>query len=777
MFDLLAEIPNILLGQSILADRLSTIWSILLVLIGFSVVIFFHELGHFAVAKWAGVRVERFAIGFGPEIVGYSYGETRYSINILPLGGYVKMLGQDDFDVDSTGDIKAKGDPRSFINKPVGARMAIVSAGVVMNLIIAALGFMVLYMIGREETKPIIGEVVLDSPAARSGILVGDEILRINDAEINNFNQISMAVVLADPLEPLDVEVMRDQRSEIVRVRPEVAEDNDLLRLGVRPAMTTKILSVDQSYLQGPGPYLQRNDMAVEVNGTPVGPEEGQRMMNLLLQGRNQPSTLKVQRNDPRNPSATPQQLQFQVPKQIAFFPSEIRGDSPRDFLGMMPRVRVTDVITNSAAAQAGLQDGDVIIQWGNLRHPNVAKLAEEARKHVGRDMPVRIRRQSREQPQPLYYRPVATRDDKGKVNIKLGFTSGMIEQDEIVLSGVIGNLSELPAPAGLPGWLSEVWWQPVVTIWKTPLDPVRPAALTPLQRGCRIVSLNGDAVAGWADFVERCRQLAGATGADVTLGYYADGQSEPQSTTLHVPACISTILDLPAFSPSLQTINFTLDDQANIEVFMGTQSSLLPATVPYAIRTYLNGKIGQSVKVTFQDDTGQLTTRHIMVTADMVDPWYRRVAYMIPPLTSEPVSYLNRKINPIAAITAGVQETYYSVAKAYLTFKRMIFTRSVGVEKMSGPLGIIQAGSEMAKYDKLAMLYFLAFLSANLAVINFLPLPVVDGGLMVFLIIEWIKGSPVSLRTQVITQMVGLALIAVTFLFVTYQDLARMLG
>ena len=87
----LAEGTTIL---SALASVWDTVWPFLMMLAGFSVIIFVHELGHFAMAKWAGVRVERFAIGFGRELFGFTKGETRYSFNILPLGGYVKMLGR-----------------------------------------------------------------------------------------------------------------------------------------------------------------------------------------------------------------------------------------------------------------------------------------------------------------------------------------------------------------------------------------------------------------------------------------------------------------------------------------------------------------------------------------------------------------------------------------------------------------------------------------------------------------------------------------------------------
>ena len=139
MYGLLSQSePGVVLfaAQSGLLGFWSAAWPYLLMVLGFSVIIFVHELGHFLAAKWAGVRVERFAIGFGREVSGFTWGETRYSFNILPLGGYVKMLGQEDFD-DKSNELLFKDDPRSFINKSVSRRMAIVSAGVVMNVLFA----------------------------------------------------------------------------------------------------------------------------------------------------------------------------------------------------------------------------------------------------------------------------------------------------------------------------------------------------------------------------------------------------------------------------------------------------------------------------------------------------------------------------------------------------------------------------------------------------------------------------------------------------------------
>src|SRR5215211_596354 len=142
--------------------------SLILLVLGFGFVIFFHELGHFLAAKWVGIRVEQFAVGFGQAIFSWrkgfgwclgssarryeetaargealGVGETEYRLNWIPLGGYVKMLGQDDLRPNSE-----QNDPRAYNRKSIGARMFVVSAGVIMNILLAAFGFMVVFLMG-----------------------------------------------------------------------------------------------------------------------------------------------------------------------------------------------------------------------------------------------------------------------------------------------------------------------------------------------------------------------------------------------------------------------------------------------------------------------------------------------------------------------------------------------------------------------------------------------------------------------------------------------------
>jgi len=728
-----------------LAGTLSSTWNIFLILFGFSVVIFFHEMGHFSVAKWAGIRVEKFAIGFGPELLGFSRGETRYSLNLLPLGGYVKMLGQEDFEVDKSGELTMSDDPRSFINKPVGQRMAVVSAGVIMNLLLAAVLFMVVFMVGKKEESPIIGEVVADTPAAKAGLQAGDRVVSINSFEISNFSEIQTTVRLAAPFEPLKFVIERDGDLLPKNVVPVQSEMN-WLQVGIAPAFSNEIISVSPEYMKMPGAYPKPGDVITEINGTKIDEARQLYVWAKMLQGRNKASSIIVERPDPGDPQKPKQRVAISISKSIAFARDGFKGDAPQDLLGLRPRVKVSHVMRKGAAALAGLWDGDIIVRWGNYENPTPDEIRASMLDRDGRDIPVRVRRDGQHLSSPLYYRPRIVRDREGELKVIAGCKFILNEQDRLILSGVTAEAFGRETPAALAG----------------------------LRKGCEIVAVDQQPINNWSLLAERFRELAGNT---VQLTYLPPGASETQITTMSVPESLSTLLDMPSYAGPFQRINFTLDARTEILVSYGGEQAYLPAYHPLAIRYYLEQHIGEEVQVAFQDEAGVVRHKSVQVTEEMVDPWYRRVVYSIPDFQFKPVAYLNRELNPFKAVWAGTMQTYYFVAKTYLTLQRLIFTRSVGVEHMSGPVGIVRIGSRIAKADKIDMLFFLALISANLAVLNFLPLPIVDGGLMVFLIIEKIKGSPVGIRTQVVTQLVGIALFATMFVLITFKDIADWIG
>src|SRR5882757_2305154 len=194
---------------------------ILKVAVGLGAVIFVHELGHFLVALACGVKVEKFMIGFdiGGYKISWRRGETVYGIGILPLGGYVKMLGQDDdpahikeqmqksqVDVHNANAKPIKGpdgetyyvDRRSYLAKSVPQRMAIISAGVVTNVIFAFIFAVIAYGIGVPYEPAIVSEVVPGSPAFQTDIRPGDEIVQINDTVDPTFLQLKGGVTLGD---------------------------------------------------------------------------------------------------------------------------------------------------------------------------------------------------------------------------------------------------------------------------------------------------------------------------------------------------------------------------------------------------------------------------------------------------------------------------------------------------------------------------------------------------------------------------------------------------
>ena len=136
-------------------ETLILFWNILKVAVGLGFVIFIHELGHFLLAKWNGVKVEKFSIGFGPTILGFRRGETEYVLAAIPLGGFVKMLGEGPEDEQNK-----TTDPRAYPNKSVGARMAIISAGVVMNILLGLASFVYAYGQGMDAIPAKVGAVM-----------------------------------------------------------------------------------------------------------------------------------------------------------------------------------------------------------------------------------------------------------------------------------------------------------------------------------------------------------------------------------------------------------------------------------------------------------------------------------------------------------------------------------------------------------------------------------------------------------------------------------------
>jgi regulator of sigma E protease len=158
------------------------------------IMVFFHELGHFVVAKLFDVKVLKFALGFGPKIVARKWGETEYSIRYIPLGGFVKMLGEDE-DIEEDETLTEEDIPRAFNNKHPLKRMAIVVAGPFFNVLLAFILYWgIFYFSGAYVRFAEIGKVLPDTPASRAGLLEGDVIKSIDGTTIEDFLEIQEAL-------------------------------------------------------------------------------------------------------------------------------------------------------------------------------------------------------------------------------------------------------------------------------------------------------------------------------------------------------------------------------------------------------------------------------------------------------------------------------------------------------------------------------------------------------------------------------------------------------
>lgn len=241
------------------------------------ILIFVHELGHFLVAKWMGVKVEKFSLGFGPKLFGFQRGETEYLVSAFPLGGYVKMFGEGFNEVEMieqeiTGPDQEEAvklsdadKARSFSHKSIPQRMAIVFAGPFFNMLFAWLLLIALYMTGMPILKATIGEVFLGKPAAQAGIQKGDMITAINGHKIVQWEDFSAK--MAKVTETVTLAVTRDGKPLTVQLKPEIGTTKNLFGetikkpiIGVSPAydFSTEKFGLQEAFMLG-------NAKAIEV--------------------------------------------------------------------------------------------------------------------------------------------------------------------------------------------------------------------------------------------------------------------------------------------------------------------------------------------------------------------------------------------------------------------------------------------------------------------------------------------------------------------------------
>jgi regulator of sigma E protease len=321
--------------------------------------IFVHEAGHFLVAKFFGVRVEVFSLGFGKKILKYKKGDTTYCLSIIPLGGYVKMFG-DEINAQISDDEKKF----SFTHKPVFQRIAVVLAGPLMNFFFAMLIFFIVAVIGEQMKAPVVGDIESGTPAYQMGFRSGDRILKAGGRSLTTWDQFTR-LMTENHNQNLQVEVQRDGSDQVSTIAavPKLAPNPNVLSTedsigdieGLSTIARATVVGVRNGSIAA-NAGLQTGDVIKSVNSRPV--KHFRELENLFVSLQGQPIPLEVDRY-PTTESNSPQTLKIEIPSS-QFASINVLGIEPSDLY-------LAKIVDASPAQAAGLKAGDRISQVNDI--------------------------------------------------------------------------------------------------------------------------------------------------------------------------------------------------------------------------------------------------------------------------------------------------------------------------------------------------------------------------------------------------------------------------
>ena len=725
--------------MEILADIWTVTYGVLLVILGLNAVIIVHELGHFAVARWCGVRVDKFYIWFdfwGLKFFKFKWGETEYGLGLFPLGGYVKMLGQEDnpgaiqaeieraklaqsetggltppaLDAPSALDAETGGlapsalaqpaifSPESYLSKTVPQRLAIIVAGVVMNFLFAIVCAAGAFMVGVTEKAPAVGNVISGSPAWEAGLQTGDRITAINGTVAREFKDVNKKMIAGTKTIQLTLE--REGESLTVDVSPRKRAGDLVPNIGVVSLNTLELF------------HKQRLGRSKQYY-----PEETLEVLRKVTESN--PMWLEKVDGQPVSSYREYQEAQYKKigqPITCTFGgeDAEVPAIPMREIPVRFKMGAIVSVLSGSDAARQGIKAGDTIVSIDGDANFDPFKLPQIVLRKVNAEQKtvelVVKKADGEEQTLTLELSPNRILSDLTEFSMRDALGSAAL--------GLAWHVE--PVIAGIAEYESELSAQPVPAV------------------GDRVVSV---------EFVN-CDRL---------LIKNSFSHTSDDGFLIH---SIGEKVDVSYIFAFLLQGAQLREEKAGLLRTMSNALGLSKPPVEDEKEKVL------FVRLVLESSDGK--TKIVDLPILEADDWFQvdRGFSLMPELTITKAQGIGD------ALVSGTIRTVDYTLLVYSSVNSLI-NGTVSPKALNGPVGIVQILYQIALAGWTEYLMLLCLIGANLAVINLLPIPPLDGGHVVFLLYEGIFGRPPNELVMVILSWFGLFLVLLLMVWTVSLDLS----
>ncbi|MEC8896476.1 MAG: site-2 protease family protein [Planctomycetota bacterium] len=718
------------------------------------IIIFLHELGHFMAAKFVGVPVEKFALGFDPyklrlisfkpgqyiEILGrfrISLGtsdsestgkkespaedeQTEYLIGLVPFGGYVKMTGENPEEDEESC-------PDGLQNKSPGARALVFVAGVVMNIISGFIFFIMAFSAGVEFVAPIVGQTAQGMPAWKAGLQAGDTIIEVDGARVDDYTEVMLSIALGERGTPVHFKVKRPSQEAPLSFKvPRIWDSaRGMSAVGLTPPIDSRLAEDPPE-----GSVAQK-----------AGLRKGDEVIGATLRGVKLPDSL------------TSETLIGAIWSHMNFFSSDpielvVRRQNPEKVFSVVlkttadpeaPRLPIIGVkvgggtfvrdIAGGSSAAATFEindqllsiDGEAVfsMQWELLAA------------HFQKDsLTLKISRQGKEVEAKVKSAELLSTLLKSEIQwAARDLEVGLIEEESTLYKGGLRKGDLL------------------------------------LQAGTSTIYQEADLSAFVeANTAEESELVVSRGGEEVKISVASEALRTGDGITWRTFPTIGMVTPGGSAEKAGITAGSKIIRLGEKDIFSFAElaATISPPPTGGCAGADLNKPQGP-VNISWLKPDGELQQGPVATTS---------------PAPAEKGLRFKRSMVVVqsgisGSFSLGIKRSIITVQQVYATLRSLI-RRDVEAKNLAGPVGIIHIFSRVAEGSLIQLLFWMGMVSMNLAVLNLLPIPILDGGHLFFLLIEKLKGSPVSIRIQTIAMQIAMILFLSLALYVTWNDIKR---